>query len=477
VVWFRRDLRLADHPALATAVERGEDVVPVFVLDPALLAGRHARREAWVLAAVAALDGEMRGAGAPLVVRRGDPREEIPRLAREVAAGAVSWNRDYTPLARRRDAAVAAACRAIGVEPRELADAVIAEPDALLTHAGEPYRVFTPYHRAWAARPAAAPLPAPGRLTTIAAPPTVALPAIDRGDVPAAGPGAAAHALSRFLDTRVATYHERRDRLDVAPTSELSVHLRVGALSVRQVAAAAEQVAREARRRAGATAFLRQLAWREFFVQLLWHRPDTRHADLRPREIAWRDDPDGLAAWQEGRTGYPLVDAGMRQLARTGWMPNRARLVVASFLTRHLLVDWRAGERWFMRELLDGDPAVNVGNWQWVASTGADAMPGFRVFNPVLQGRRFDPGGRYVTRWVPELAGLPPERVHEPWVGGGVAGYGPPIVDHARARARALAVLDPTRGSGASARGGAGPGRPGRPGRRGGGGARGGGSA
>jgi deoxyribodipyrimidine photo-lyase len=472
-VWFRRDLRLGDHPSLTAAVQAGGEVVPVFVLDPVLLAGRCPRREAWILASVEALDADLRRAGAPLVVRRGDPREEIPRLAREVSASAVYWNRDYTPLARRRDAAVTEACRTIGVAAHALADAVIAEPPALVTQAGEPYQVFTPYHRAWSARSTPPPLPAPDRITAGVLPAGADLPAPGRADLPPAGARAAAERLRTFLASRVGRYHERRDRLDVEATSGLSPHLRVGALSPRQVVAATDRAAR-GRHRAGAAAFLRELAWREFFVQLLWHRPDTRRCDLRPRGIAWRDDPAGLAAWQEGRTGYPLVDAGMRQLARTGWLPNRARLVVASFLTRHLLVDWRAGEHWFMRELLDGDPAVNVGNWQWVASTGADAMPGFRIFNPMLQGRRFDPAGRYVTRWVPELAGLPPERVHEPWVGGGVAGYVEPIIEHEEARARALRALGaPTRGSAASARAGGERDRPGRRGKPGAGGVRG----
>jgi deoxyribodipyrimidine photo-lyase len=221
------------------------------------------------------------------------------------------------------------------------------------------------------------------------------------------------------------------------------VHLRVGTLSVRQVVAAAERVARDARRRAGATAFIRQLAWRDFFVQILWHAPQTRWTPLRPPRatVRWRRDPAGLSAWQEGRTGYPIVDAAKRQHAATGFIPNRSRMVVASFLVKHLLIDWREGDRWFMRQLLDGDPALNGGNWQWVASVGADAMPAFRVFNPVTQGKRFDPSGEYVRRWVPELAALAGARVHTPWDAGGVRDYPPPIVDHDDARRRALAAF------------------------------------
>jgi deoxyribodipyrimidine photo-lyase len=469
VVWFRRDLRLTDHPALSAAAERGA-VLPLFVLDPRLLSGRAPAREAWFLAALGALAAELRTAGAPLLVRRGDPHEEVPRAAREAAASAVYWTEDVTPYARARDAGVAAACAAIGVEARAFPGAAIVEPRVLR------YTVFTPFHRAWATVAALPPLGAPARLE--------AAPALRGAPAPAAtaeaGPGAARAALERFVRHALPRYERDRDRVDLDGTSGLSPHLRVGALSPAEARhAVARAAVRDGRLRRAADAFVRQLAWREFFMQALWHEPDSRRLELRVdrRGIAWREDPAGLAAWREGRTGYPLVDAGMRELAATGWLHNRVRLVTASFLTKHLLVDWREGDRWFMRQLRDGDPAVNTGNWQWVASTGADALPAFRIFNPVVQGRRFDPEGAHVRRWIPELASVPDASVHEPWTVGGAPGYPAPIVEHGEARRRALAVLGATRGSGASAPSDAASGRPGRAGRRRPGAARGDGSA
>jgi deoxyribodipyrimidine photo-lyase len=463
VVWFRRDLRIADHPALHAAADGAAAIVPLFVEDPHLLTGRDAPREAALRGALGALAAELRDAGASLVVRRGDPRDEVPRAAREAGAQAVHWSRDFTPYARRRDAAVAAACAAMGVAARDFPGTTLVDPEDLRPPAGGFYTVFTPFHRAWAATPHLAPLPPPARLTPGPRLPGAAAPAAG------AGHALARAALEEFVRGPLAGYERDRDRLDRDGTSRLSVHLRVGALSPREVRHAVERAAvRDGRLRRVADAFVRQLAWRDFFTHLLWHAPESRRRALRAdrRAIAWRDDPDGLAAWQEGRTGYPLVDAGMRQLAATGFMPNRARLVAASFLTKHLLVDWREGERWFMRRLRDGDPAVNTGNWQWVASTGADAMPAFRIFNPTVQGRRFDPDGAYVRRFVPELADVPAGHVHEPWTAGGVHGYPAPIVDHDEARRRALVTLGATRGSGASAPSGGARGRPGRAGKR-----------
>jgi deoxyribodipyrimidine photo-lyase len=285
---------------------------------------------------------------------------------------------------------------------------------------------------------------APERFT--AGPPldTVTLPASSRFDLPEAGEAAARVALEAFVGGALERYAAERDRLDVEATSRLSPFLRVGALSPRQLyAAVLAEAGRLPTLAPPAEAFVRQLAWRDFFVQILWQAPQTRWKPLRPprASVRWRRDPEGLGAWQRGRTGYPVVDAAMRQLAETGFVPNRARLVAASFLVKHLLIDWREGDRWFMRQLLDGDPALNGGNWQWVASVGADAMPAFRIFNPVTQGKRFDPTGEYVRRWVPELAGVTGSRVHTPWELGGVRGYPPPIVDHDEARRRALGAF------------------------------------
>jgi deoxyribodipyrimidine photo-lyase len=450
VVWFRRDLRLADHPALHAAVEDGAAIVPLFVVDPRLMSGRDAPREAWFRATLGALVKALGGSGARLVIRRGDPREEVPRVAREAAARAVYWTDDYTPYARRRDAAVAAACASIGVETRRFGGSALVEPDTLHTSAGSFYIVFGAFHRAWTALPSTAPLEAPASF--------IAGPALEGEAAPAgsadAGYEAARGALEQFVRGPLVAYERDRDRVDLAGTSRLSLHLRVGSISPREVRQVVQRAAvRDGRLRRAADAFVRQLAWRDFFLHVLWHDPDSRRRALRAdrRAIPWRNDAEGLAAWQEGRTGYPLVDAGMRELNATGFMHNRARLVTASFLTKHLLIDWREGERWFMRRLRDGDPAVNTGNWQWVASTGADALPAFRIFNPIVQGRRFDPEGVYVRRFIPELAAVPDAAVHEPWMTGGVAGYPPPIVDHRQARRRALNVLGATRDSGAAA--------------------------
>jgi deoxyribodipyrimidine photo-lyase len=443
IVWFRRDLRVDDNAALARAAARGP-VVPLFVLDPRLIRGRAPRREAWLSANLAALDARLREAGAGLLVRRGDPRAEVPRAAREAGADRIHWSRDYTPFARRRDEAVERACRDAGLDVVTFAGDLLVEPAALRTRSGGFYRVFTPYYRAWAAVPAAAPDGEPPGLTTVASPRSLALPPIGGIASPEAGERAARAALERFVTRRLASYGDLRDRMDVEGTSRLSPYVRFGVLTPRQILAAVRGAERsDARLGAAAEAFARELAWREFFVQILWHVPGSLRADLREdrRGIAWRRDPEGLRAWREGRTGYPVVDAGMRELAATGFMGNRARLVTASFLTKHLLIDWREGERWFMRHLLDGDPAVNVGNWQWVASTGADAMPAFRIFNPGLQGMRFDPRGDYVRRWVPELAGVAGPEVHAPGRVSRVPGYLPPIVAHDEARARALGVL------------------------------------
>jgi deoxyribodipyrimidine photo-lyase len=441
VVWFRRDLRLSDHPALADAAARGR-VVPVFVVDPHLH-GRSERRDAWIATTLAALDADLHRRGARLIVRRGEPAAELVRVARETGASGVWWNRDYTPYARERDVAVNTACRAAGLEPHALDDAVLTEPGDVTPARGGFYTVFTPFYRGWLARDRVPPAPAPERLVMGPALETLPLPAPRRGDVPEAGEEAARGALAAFVRDGLASYADERDRLDTEPTSRLSFHLRVGALSPRQVHAAVTAAARSPEVAHSAEAFVRQLAWRDFFVQLLWHAPETRWRALRPPRAAvrWRRDPGALAAWQEGRTGYPIVDAAMRQLAATGFIVNRARLVAASFLVKHLLIDWREGDRWFMRELLDGDPALNGGNWQWVASVGADAMPAFRIFNPTTQGRRFDPSGDWVRRWVPELASLAGARVHTPWEAGGAPGYPPPIVEHDDARRRALAAF------------------------------------
>lgn len=461
IVWLRRDLRLHDHPPLVTALAVHDRVVPAFVFDPALLRGRFASgpRTAFLLDSLHELREALRARGSGLVVREGPPERELPRLAADTGAQAVYWASDATPYAVARDQRVRSALTDAGVEAIAGPGTFVADVGRPRTRAGRPFTVFTPFHRAWAAldrgpvHRAPTELPSlPSRLRRGSIPSLGdALPArVVRDTLPerAVEPGewAARAALARFLERAVDAYDDRHDRL-AGGTSMLSPHLRFGTLSARE----AEQRARR-RGSAGAAAFVRQLAWRDFYAHVLLHYPDNRRREHQPpmRALAWDDDAELLAAWQEGRTGYPLVDAGMRQLRASGWMHNRARLVVGSFLTKDLQLDWRAGEAWFMRWLLDGDMANNNGNWQWIASVGVDPAPAFRrLLNPTLQQQRHDPDGVYVRRWVPELRDVPDERLAEPWrmsadeqdAAGCAIGrdYPVPVVDHVEQRRRALA--------------------------------------
>jgi deoxyribodipyrimidine photo-lyase len=457
IVWFRRDLRLGDHPALSAALAGGEAIVPAFCFDDRLLGGRHASgpRTQFLLECLADLDGALGARGAGLVVRRGRPERELVELAREAGAGEIHFTRDATPFARERGRRVAVACATAGIRlvghPGLGAIDDVAGPQ---TGAGTPYRMFTPFHRAWLAQPRRPVLRAPETVPAVSGVAPGRLPSL--GELGLAqevehplpgGEGAAGERLGRFLagglDAYAAGGHD--DLAAVEGTSRLSPYLRFGCLSPRALEAALP--AGEA-----AAAFRRQVAWRDFYLHLLHHHPESSRLELqeRYRALPWRDAPDDLERWQGGRTGYPLVDAGMRQLRAEGWMHNRARLVVASFLTKHLGIDWRAGEAWFMRLLLDGDPAVNNGNWQWIASVGSDPQPVHRrLLSPTRQQERFDPDGEYVRRWVPELRSVPGAYLAEPWrmpdsLGlecGCVIGhdYPPPIVDHAQARREALA--------------------------------------
>ena len=421
VVWFRRDLRLDDHPALMAALETGRPVVPLLVVDPGLEAAPTMGSARWArfVAAIVALDRDLRGVGSRLVLRRGDPRIVVPSLFTELGAVAVFASRDVTPYAVRRDRAVEAA-----VPLRLLPGTLVVEPEA--TGAT---RAFTPFHRRWLAADHGTPLPPPSLIPSphgIAGEP---LPNV----VPQGGPEADQR-LMRFAMDRARSYALDRDRLDRDGTSSLSADLHFGTISGRRVASVVD-----------VPAYRRQLAWRDWAHHLLWFEPSDggQRTAAASGEIHWQDDPAGLDAWREGRTGYPTVDAAMRQLASTGTMHNRARMIVASFLTKDLLIDWRVGEAHFLRHLVDADVANNRLGWRWTAGVGPDAAPFFRIFNPVLQGRRFDPDGAWVRRWVPEIAHLPSAVIHEPWAapGGPPPGYPTPIVEHASARERALAAV------------------------------------
>jgi deoxyribodipyrimidine photo-lyase len=468
LVWFRRDLRIDDHAALARALRESADVYCTFIFDRDILdalPSRADRRVEFIHGSLVGLDAALRSRGGALIVRHAPARTEIPRLARELRVDAVYASRDYEPGARARDDEVARELSATGIAFATTKDHVVFEQDEILTGAGKPFSVFTPYKRAWLAALTpehVAPRTTdsgPGRLR---APPAVAgVPALEaigfaRTDLAALGvvPGAAG--ARRLLDDfarRIDRYHEARDFPAAKGPSYLSAHVRFGTISIRELASFAHARSLQAGGE-GAATWLSELIWRDFYAQILWHHPHVVGHAFRPAYDAIRfpGDASRLAAWREGRTGYPIVDAGMRQLAATGYMHNRLRMITASFLVKDLLVDWRAGERHFADLLLDYDLASNNGGWQWASSTGCDAQPYFRIFNPVTQSRRFDPEGRFIRRYVPEIAALDDDAIHAPWtlppaiqlakqvvVG---RDYPPPIVDHAVARGQALALFD-----------------------------------
>jgi deoxyribodipyrimidine photo-lyase len=455
IVWFRRDLRLHDNPALSAAVAEADIVVPVFVFDEALLRGRWpAPNRVWFMReSVAELADSLAARGAGLRVLAGRPADVLPALARETGATALYLARDATPYGRRRDRAVAEVLAPLGVTVHAKRGLYVHEPDEVLTADGRPFSVFGAFRRAWASHARRSVLPAPARIQgppgRVAADPIpeVALPTAHPTLLPAPGETAARARLDRWLANRALdAYAEDRNRLDIDGTSRLSADLRFGLISPLEVVERAEGPGD------GRRVFTSEVTWREFYGHVLWHNPrvTTESYQRAFTDLPWRDDAEDFAAWAEGRTGYPVVDAAMRQLRASGFVHNRARMIAASFLAKHLLVDWRLGEAEFMAHLVDGDLASNNGGWQWTAGTGTDPQPYFRVFNPILQGRRFDPSGEYVRRWVPELRGLGDASIHAPWELGApelaAAGvhlgqtYPAPIVDHGRARERALAV-------------------------------------
>jgi deoxyribodipyrimidine photo-lyase len=450
ILWFRRDLRVHDHPALQHALGRYDAVLPLFVVDPAIVDGRwRSANRRWFLAgALRSLDQELRTRGSRLTVVVGDAASLLPGVARAAGATAIVASRDYAPYGRRRDAAVERAAARAGIRWEAGRGVLAHEPEELRTDAGDGFRVFSPFHRRWQALPIRAVVPAPDHIATADGPPD-SVPAADvetlLGEArPSADPvlllepteAAARRRLDRWADSEaLRDYDAGRDRLDLDGTSRLSQDLRWGLLSPVEVLARCDGPGK------GPMRFRSEIAWRDFYAHLLWDQPRVAREAFRAEldDVAWSNDAAAIDAWKEGRTGYPVVDAAMRQLLASGWMHNRARMIVASFLTKHLGIDWRIGEAHFMEHLVDGDPASNNGGWQWAASTGTDPQPYFRIFNPTLQGRRHDPHGDYVRRWLPELAnasGMDGPDVHEPPAGV----YVPPIVDHAAARAEALAA-------------------------------------
>jgi Deoxyribodipyrimidine photolyase len=480
LLWFRQDLRLADNPALAAAPARGGAVVPVFVLDEAG-EGRWAPGGAsrwWLRRSLAALDAELRRRGSRLVFARGETGAELRRLAKATRADAVYWNDRYEPAVRARDAALKTTFEAEGLEARSFNGALLFSPDLVRNKRGGPFLVFTPFWRHCTGL--RFPGPAGGDVSAIPAPARwpkgVGLEELgparyirrDAGPAKIWTPGeAGARArLGEFLKGgAIHAYDERRDSPGESGTSRLSPHLHWGEIGPRQVVAAVRALGKAAGLDPvsnGARVFLAGLGWREFAHHLLYHFPDTPERPLRAEfgRFPWAEDAEGrkLRAWREGRTGYPIVDAGMRELRATGWMHNRVRMIAASFLAKHLRLPWQAGAAWFWDTLVDADLADNTLGWQWTAGCGADAAPYFRVFSPVAQGERFDAAGRYVRAWVPELAKLPDNYIHSPWAAPGEAlteagvrlgeTYPRSMVDHAAARAEALAAFKTLRGGG-----------------------------
>lgn len=441
---FRRDLRVADNQGLALASRQSRAVVPIFIFDEALLARceDHGLRTAFLLASLEDLRSQVSEAGGSLRFFRGDPATVVERLLREQDFDVVFVNRDYTPAARRRDRQIKATCERAGVLFKVAADCLMNEPEAVLKSDGKPYVVFTPYYRAALGHGVPAPdhsLPKNLARTRIGDSwETIEKPGLSRRGPPAsqqAGRRGARAILAGIAG--LAEYEARRDYPALAGTSRLAAHLRFGTCSVREARhAIAEALGEE-------HPLIRQLYWRDFFTQVAFHHPHVFGHAFRRRydAIEWRDAPQDFDKWCSGETGFPIVDAGMRELVATGYMHNRARMVTASFLVKNLQIDWRAGERFFARYLVDYDPCVNNGNWQWVASTGCDAQPYFRVFNPWRQQKRFDPDAIYIKRWVPELANRQPRDIHG--LENASHGYLPQIVDlkaSAAAFSRALST-------------------------------------
>ncbi|HEY9078173.1 MAG TPA: deoxyribodipyrimidine photo-lyase [Anaerolineaceae bacterium] len=462
--WIRRDLRLADNPALREALQAalgdGGHLLPVFILDPVLLATAGPHKQAFLFDGLRRLDESLRTRGSRLVLRdarrSGGVLPALAALAAETGTQVIFAGEDHTPYARRRDNLAASR-----LPLRLAADGTIFPPGWVHKPGGAPYTVYTPYKNAWKALPFPAPVdnPLPSHFPPCPDVPSEPFPAEAKPDATLfpAGEEQASLRLERFLAGPVYAYAEGRNRLDQPGTSTLSPYLHLGMLSARRAYAAGLKAlaaipsglaGEEARR--GCQVWLDELIWREFYASILFHFPEVAKQAFNPRlrQVAWNADPAGFSAWQEGRTGYPVVDAAMRALAQTGWMHNRARMITASFLVKDLLINWQEGERWFMTCLVDGDLASNNGGWQWTAGVGTDAAPYFRVFNPVLQSQKFDPSGSFLRAWLPELADVPLEYLHAPWlmpkaeqsaarcrIG---SDYPAPLIDHAFAKERAL---------------------------------------
>jgi deoxyribodipyrimidine photo-lyase len=459
--WFRRDLRLHDNLALQAAFKVGAPIIPVFIFDPAILKSDWSGvpRLAFLLEALVSLDKSLQAYGGKLLIRTGDPRQLLPALIQETGATGLFFNRDYSPFAQKRDQQIA---EAVSVPVSTFDDGLLQAPGTVLKTDGTPYTVFTAFKKQWlshAKTQIAEKYLQPGRFHNLTGLETEALPTLKtlgfgslETEIPQASEAKAADLLQKFIDGPISTYAQQRNVLAVdrnqteAGTSYLSPYFRFGLLSPRQAYRATQKTHAATQisiPQNSIDTWVGELIWREFYMHILHFFPHVIGSSFRQKydRLAWRYAEVELQAWQAGMTGYPVVDAAMRQLQTMGWMHNRARMIVASFLTKHLLIDWREGERHFMQWLIDGDPAANNGGWQWAAGTGTDAQPYFRIFNPTAQSKKFDPSGIYIRRWLPELRHVSTQYIHMPHqMPTPPRNYPPPIIDHAFARERALAA-------------------------------------
>lgn len=434
--WIRRDLRLTDNAALHSALT-ADSALPVFILDPAF-ANLSQRRKHFLYEGLAALDRDLKKRNSYLVIRTGNPVEVLHQLSNETQASAIYAEEDYTPYARKRDALIQEKL------PLKLVQGqTVHHPHTVLKQDGKPYTVYTPYSKVWKAQLGKINLlPAPEKINTPVGVMSEPLPAFESNPLFPAGEAEALSRLEEFAHKRIHNYADDRNRMDLDGTSSLSPYLRFGMVGLRQAVNEALNMQRSTANPKGAETWLNELIWREFYIQILYHFPHVAETAFNRSlaNIPWRNEPSEFEAWKRGETGIPVVDAAMRQLKETGWMHNRARMIVASFLVKDLLVDWRWGEAWFMENLLDGDIAPNNGGWQWTAGTGTDAAPYFRIFNPVLQSAKFDPNGEYIRKWVPELRGLNAKQIHAPWeFDVKITGYpAKPLVDRSVVKDRTL---------------------------------------
>ena len=465
LLWIRRDLRVSDNTALYEACRSADEVAPLFVLDPPILSrpDTGTSRVAFLMNSLQELDRALHKIGGRLIVRYGDAHDTIMAAVAEADVTAVYFNREYEPHLRKRDDRVILSLKAAGIEVNSYKDQVIAEPGEVMTATGAPYTVFTPYYRTWLKAALASPLPVPDR---ICVPSTLfgvdlkeqsVLTPNAGTNTSGAGERAAMTLLQGFVAEKLEDYSAARDFPGIDGTSRLSQHLHFGTISPRKILAAAQQAgdSPSTKMREASIAYIRQLAWREFYIQVMYHFPQTMREAYRTEfdNIVWENDPGHFQAWRTGMTGYPILDAAMRQLLAESWMPNRMRMLTASFLVKHLLCDWRLGEMHFMQHLIDGDLAANNGGWQWIAGTGPGAQPYFRILNVTTQAKNYDSNGDYVRQWVPELARVPAAMIHTPEQLSpverkdlGCDQYPMPIVDQAIRREIALNAYKSARG-------------------------------